>query len=140
MNTSMIPVALSSWQIGVGITLLFVLIVYVFIVSSFFSIWLRAFLAGAPIKFPRLIAMRLRGVPVSLIIDAHITSVKAGVSIDVDNLEAHHLAGGNVIETVQAVIAADKADVEFDWQHACAIDLASKITGKSVLEELQNLL
>jgi uncharacterized protein YqfA (UPF0365 family) len=43
------------------------------------------------------------------------------------------LAGGSVIQTVQAVIAAEKANVEFDWQRAYALDLASIVTGKSIL-------
>ena len=60
--------------------------------------------------------------------------------VDIHNLEAHHLAGGDVFQTVQAVIAAKKANLEFDWQRACALDLASKITGKSVLQELHDLL
>ena len=85
------------------------LLVVAFVIINFFSIWLRALLSGAPVGFPTLIAMRLRGVPASLVVDARITSVKAGIAMDANDLEAHYLAEGNVIQTVQALIAADKA-------------------------------
>ena len=52
-------------------------------------------------------------------------------------MEAHYLAEGNVIQTVRALIAADKANIALDWQRACAIDLATKGTGKSVLEAVR---
>ena len=81
--------------------------------------------------------MSLRAVPVSLIVDARITAVKAGLTLSTDQLEAHYLADGNVDETVQALIAADKANITLNWQKACAIDLATKGTGKSVIEAVR---
>ena len=137
MNTSILPLALASWQVGVGAVILLGLVVLILVISAFFMTWLRAFLAGAYVGFPTLIAMRLRGVPASLIVDARITAVKAGISISANELEAHYLAEGNVIQTVQAIIAADKANIGLDWQRACAIDLATKGTGKSVLEAVR---
>lgn len=137
MNTSTLSLALASWQIGFGAVLLLVLVVLALVVSAFFMTWLRAFLAGAYVGFPTLIAMRLRGVPASLIVDARITAVKAGISVSANDLEAHYLAEGNVIQAVQAIIAADKANIGLDWQRACAIDLATKGTGKSVLEAVR---
>jgi len=89
------------------------------------------------VGFPTLVAMSLRGVPVSLIVDARITAVKAGLILSTDELEAHYLAEGNVEQTVQAIIAADKAKIILDWQRACAIDLATKGTGKSVIEAVR---
>ena len=137
MNISTFPLALAGWQVGVIAVLLLALVVLVLVISAFFMTWLRAFLAGAYVGFPTLIAMRLRGVPASLIVDARITAVKAGISISANDLEAHYLAEGNVIQTVQAIIAADKANIGLDWQRACAIDLATKGTGKSVLEAVR---
>jgi uncharacterized protein YqfA (UPF0365 family) len=49
-------------------------------------------------------------------------------------LEGHYLAGGNVENTVKAIVAADKAGIELDFNRACAIDLATRGTGKTVLE------
>ena len=104
------------------------------VIVSFFSVWLRAWLAGAYVGFTELIAMRLRQVPYGMVVDARITATKAGISLAIDDIEAHFLAGGNVIPTVQALIAAQKAGITLDWDRACAIDLATKGSGKSVVE------
>jgi uncharacterized protein YqfA (UPF0365 family) len=136
MNT-LLPLGLAGWQLIVAAFLGLILLVLGIIIASFFSIWLRALLAKAPIGFLNLIAMRLRGVPGSLVVDARITASKAGIEISTDLLEAHYLAEGNLVQTVQALIAADKAGITLDWQRACAIDLATKGTGKSVLEAVR---
>ncbi len=107
------------------------------IIISFFSVWLRARLAGAPVSMLNLVAMRLRQVPYSLVTDARITARKAGIDISVDDIEAHFLAGGNVIPTIQALIAAEKAGISLNWNRACAIDLATKGTGKTVLDAVK---
>ncbi|MBP6865374.1 MAG: flotillin-like protein FloA [Candidatus Didemnitutus sp.] len=107
------------------------------IILSFFSVWLRARLAGAPVSMLNLVAMRLRQVPYALVTDARVTARKAGIDISVDEIEAHFLAGGNVIPTVQALIAAEKAGIELNWNRACAIDLATKGSGKSVVEAVR---
>ncbi|RYD36064.1 MAG: UPF0365 family protein, partial [Verrucomicrobiaceae bacterium] len=112
-------------------------LIVVGIIFSFFSVWLRAWLAGAYVGFTELIAMRLRQVPYGMIVDARITAKKAGIEIPINDIEAHFLAGGNVIPTIQALIAARKAGIELDWNRACAIDLATKGSGKSVVEAVR---
>ena len=112
-------------------------IVLLFIIISFFNVWIKAALAGAYVGFTSLIAMRLRGVPYSLVVDARITAVKAGIELSIDELEAHFLAGGGLIPTVQAIIAAMKAGISLNWERACAIDLATKGSGKSVVEAVR---
>lgn len=107
------------------------------IVLSFFNVWLRALLAGAPVRMSSLIAMRLRRVPYALIVDARITAVKAGINLSVDELEAHYLAEGNLISTVQSLIAANKAGIALNFPRACAIDLATKGSGKTVIEAVR---
>ncbi len=108
-----------------------------FVVLSFFSVWLRALLAQAPVSILNLIAMRLRGVPYSMIVDARVTAAKAGLMFTTDSLEAHYLAGGNVVATIEALIAAEKAGMGLDFIRACAIDLATKGTGKSVVDAVR---
>lgn len=108
-----------------------------FIVFSFFSTWLKAMLNGAPVSMLNLLGMRLGGVPYNLVVEARITAVKAGISLTTDKISAHYLAGGNVVPTVQAIIAAQKAGIELDWDRACAIDLATKGSGKSVIEAVR---
>ncbi|MFM8763836.1 MAG: flotillin-like protein FloA [Spartobacteria bacterium] len=108
-----------------------------FILLNFFGTWLRAKLADAPVSFAKLIGMRLRRVPMGLVVDSRITAVKAGINLDTDPLEAHYLAGGNVSHVVLALIAADKAALQLDFNRACAIDLAIKGTSKTVLEAVR---
>ena len=119
-----------------GIVLLGALVM-AFILLNFFGTWLRAKLADAPVSFAKLIGMRLRRVPMGLIVDSRITAVKAGINVDTDPLEAHYLAGGNVSHVVLALIAADKAALQLDFNRACAIDLAIKGTSKTVLEAVR---
>ena len=126
---------LINWII-IGV-LVVVGLVVTLVILSFFTTWLKALLAKAPVGFPTLLAMRLRGVPVGLIVDARVTAVKASLPLTTDQLEAHYLAEGNVVQTVQAIIAAAKANIELSWDRACAIDLATRGTSKSVLEAVR---
>jgi uncharacterized protein YqfA (UPF0365 family) len=115
---------------------LFVFILAVILIN-FFGLWLRARIANAPVSIGKMIGMRLRKVPVGLIVDNRITAVKAGLDIASDPLEAHYLAGGDVSHVILALIAADKAGISLDFNRACAIDLATKGTGKTVLEAVR---
>jgi uncharacterized protein YqfA (UPF0365 family) len=112
-------------------------VVLVLILANFFGVWLRAKIADAPVAFAKLIGMRLRRVPVGLIVDSRVTAVKAGLPLETDSLEAHYLSGGNVSHVVLALIAADKAGITLDFNRACAIDLAIKGTSKTVLEAVR---
>src|SRR6266567_3835654 len=122
----------------VGIAVLAVFgFVFAIILFNFFGIWLRARIANAPVGMGKMIGMRLRRVPVGLIVDNRITAVKAGIEVPSDPLEAHYLAGGDVTQVILALIAADKAGISLDFNRACAIDLATKGTGKTVLEAVR---
>src|ERR1700758_5812887 len=122
--------------VGLAVAAVFAL-VFAIILFNFFGIWLRARIANAPVGMGKMIGMRLRRVPVGLIVDNRITAVKAGLEIPTDPLEAHYLAGGDVNQVILALIAADKAGISLDFNRACAIDLATKGTGKTVLEAVR---
>jgi len=126
------PVTLVLWAL-LGI----VLLVFVLMVATFASIWIRALFSGAPVKFTELVALRLRRVPVGMIVDTRITAVKSGLPLTIDDLSTHYLAGGAVEMVVLALIAARKAGIHLDFDRACAIDLATKGTGKTVLEAVK---
>ena len=104
---------------------------------SFFGTWLKARLNGAPVSVLNLLGMRLGGVPYGLVVEARITAVKAGIPLETDKIAAHFLAGGNVVPTVQALVAAQKAGIALNWDRACAIDLATKGSNKSVVEAVR---
>ena len=101
--------------IGVGV------LVVAVIIFSFFSVWLRASLAGAPVGMLNLLAMKLRQVPFSLIVDARVTARKAGIVIPIDDIEAHYLAGGNVVPTwCRRSSPPRRPSLSLDWRQACA--------------------
>lgn len=62
-----------------------------------------------------------------------IKGTKAGLLLNVNQLEAHYLAGGNVDNVVDALIAAHRAQIDLSFEQAAAIDLA----GRNVLEAVQ---
>lgn len=111
--------------------------IFFLILVKFFNIWLRAKVSNASVSFFKLIGMWLRRVPVAMIVDNRITSVKAGLDYETDQLEAHYLAGGDVNNVVLALIAADKAGLGLNFDRACAIDLAVKGTRKTVLDAVR---
>src|SRR5215213_2581721 len=113
------------------------LFVFVLVIATFASVWLRALFSGARVTITELIALRLRRVPVGMIVDSRITAVKSGLPLSIDDLSTHYLSGGNVEMVVLALIAAKKAGIHLDFDRACAIDLATKGTGKTVLEAVK---
>lgn len=119
-----------------GVVAVFGLVILIILIN-FFGVWFRAKLAGAPVPFAKLVGMRLRRVPVGMIVDNRITSVKAGMPLESDELEAHFLSGGSVTNVVLALIAAHKAGITLNYDRACAIDLAIKGTSKTVLEAVR---
>lgn len=96
-------------------------------------LWLSAKFANVEISLFQLLFMRFRRVPPTTIVNAMVTSHKAGLPIERDMLEAHYLAGGNVDRVIRALISADKANIELDFRAATAIDLA----GRDVFEAVQ---
>jgi uncharacterized protein YqfA (UPF0365 family) len=97
------------------------------------GLWLSARFAGVQVSIPTLVGMRLRRVPPRDIIEPLISAHKAGLGLEVSQMEAHYLAGGRVARVVQAMISADRATIELPWRRATAIDLA----GRDVLEAVQ---
>lgn len=120
----------------VSTTLIIVLVIV--LLSIFFTmvpigLWITAFFSGVKIKLGNLIGMRLRRVVPSRIINPLIKATKAGLDVNVNELEAHYLAGGNVNALVDALIAAQRAEIPLEFERAAAIDLA----GRNVLEAVQ---
>jgi uncharacterized protein YqfA (UPF0365 family) len=144
MNTILNPVLAQGSVLGsnpvqtilYGVGLL-VLLVVAILILNFGMIWIRALFSGAKVTFTELIALRLRNVPVGLVVDTRITGVKSGLDLSIDDLSTHYLAGGSIEMVVQALIAAQKAGIRLDFDRACAIDLATKGTGKTVLEAVK---
>ncbi len=98
------------------------------------ALWISAFFAGVRVQiFKDLVGMRLRKVPPRAIVQPKISATKAGLQVDLDRMEAHYLAGGNVEAVILALISADKANIDLTFERAASIDLA----GRDVLEAVK---
>lgn len=98
------------------------------------GLWITAVSAGVGgVNLTSLIGMRLRRVPQDRVILPLIAASKAGIPVNLDQLETHYLAGGNVDRIVNALISAHRAQIPLTFQKAAAIDLA----GRNVLEAVQ---
>ncbi len=110
-----------------------VLLIFLFIIGQYISLWFQALLSGARVRLIDLIMMRFRKVRPQEIVFNRISAKKAGIDLPSDYLESHYLAGGRVTNVVRAMIAADKAKIELPWDRATAIDLA----GRDILEAVK---
>ncbi len=117
--------------IAIGVASLFGLwIIFYFIPVG---LWFTALLSGVKVSLLQLVFMRWRKVPPQVIVRSMISATKAGLTVTRDDLEAHYLAGGSVTSVVNALISADKANMDLSFKVATAIDLA----GRDVLEAVQ---
>ncbi len=119
------------WWVVIGMLALLAL----FVIISFFAfgaLWIQAFAASARVSMLSLIGMYFRQVKAPIIVHAKIMAAQAGLDITSKNgiltqrLEAHYLAGGNVMKVIQAIIAAHRAGIDLDFDRAAAIDLAGR--------------
>ena len=124
--------------LAIGIVGLIVLF-FGWMVMSYGKLWFQAFMSKADIKLLSLVGMGFRQVNPRVIVSAKIRAGQAGLDINVhdgistERLEAHYLAGGNVLNVIHAIIAAHRAGIDLDFDRAVAIDLA----GRDVLEAVQ---
>ncbi|MBB5180819.1 uncharacterized protein YqfA (UPF0365 family) [Planomicrobium koreense] len=120
--------------IGLGAIIIGIIIVLaIFFTFVPITLWISALAAGVRISIFTLIGMRLRRVIPSRIVNPLIKASKAGLTVTINQLESHYLAGGNVDRVVNALIAAHRANIELPFERAAAIDLA----GRDVLEAVQ---
>lgn len=121
-----------------GLSLVIIIAIVLFLVVFLYfvpiGLFITAYFSGVKVKiFRDLVGMRLRKVPPVIIVRSMITATKAGLTIDQQNLEAHYLAGGNVLKVINALVSADKANINLTFERATAIDLA----GRDVLEAVK---
>lgn len=121
-----------------NIVYLVILGVIVTLFALFFSfvpvgLWISALAANVKVSIGTLIGMRLRRVSPSKIVLPLIKAIKAGLTVTVNELEAHYLAGGNVNQVIDALIGAHRADMNLPFERAAAIDLA----GRDVLQAVK---
>ena len=122
-------------ELWVVFTIIIAIVLFLWLFFSFIPIalWISAVAANVKIGILTLVGMRLRKVPPVKIVNPQIKAVKAGLDVSITKLEAHYLAGGNVDRVINALIAAQRANIALEFERAAAIDLA----GRDVLEAVQ---
>jgi uncharacterized protein YqfA (UPF0365 family) len=124
--------------VGIGILVLFGFAIFM-LIAKYFKLWLQAYMSNARVSMLSLIGMGLRQVNSRVIVEGKIMAMQAGVGTDpttgitTRRLEAHYLAGGDVPRVINAIIAAQRADIDLDFDKAAAIDLA----GRDVLDAVR---
>ncbi|MFN7735363.1 MAG: flotillin-like protein FloA [Pirellula sp.] len=114
-------------------------LVSLIVLWNFGSLWLQALMSGADVSMASLIGMYFRQVRSAVIVNAKVMAAQAGLGIDrrsgisTQRLEAHYLAEGNVMNVLNAIIAAHRAGIDLDFDRAAAIDLA----GRDVLDAVR---
>jgi uncharacterized protein YqfA (UPF0365 family) len=121
--------------VGLGLLLGLFALTLLLLIFNYGQLWFQAFWSKAPVAFLELLGMSLRKVNARTIVQAKIMATQAGIGRDTSarRLEAHYLAGGDVPRVIRALIAAHRADLDLDFDRACAIDLA----GRDVLDAVQ---
>ena len=117
------------------IILAFVILILVILFFRFFPVglWISAAASGVHISIFSMVGMRLRRINPSKVVLPMIKATKAGLQLNMNELEAHLLAGGSVDRVVDALIAAQSADISLEFEQSRAIDLA----GRNVLEAVK---
>jgi uncharacterized protein YqfA (UPF0365 family) len=123
---------------GIVIAILLALLVAGALIN-YGALWFQAYMSSADVSLLSLIGMSFRQVKPGMIVTAKIMGRQAGLSIDrrqgmsTARLEAHYLAGGDVMHVIRAIIAAHRAGIDLDFDRAAAVDLA----GRDVLDAVQ---
>ena len=115
------------------VPILVVILIFVFLSMVPVGLWITARFSGVAISMAALVAMRFRKVRPSLIVNALIKSHQAGIIIKSQDLESHYLSGGDVNQVVDALIAAERANIDLTFEQAAAMNLA----GRNVFEAVQ---
>ncbi len=119
----------------VALGIFLVLLVVIFAIVPI-KTWFVALVSGAHISMSRLIGMKMRRIKVAPIVDAYIMAKKAGIKIDITELETHQLAGGDIQKVINALISAHSAKIDLPVDLAKAIDLAGRDVNLAVRQSV----
>jgi uncharacterized protein YqfA (UPF0365 family) len=114
----------------IGMVALF-LLAFGLIMAQNGKLWFQAYMSKADITLLSLVAMGFMRINRRMMVDAKVRAKQAGLDISetgasTRRLQAHYLAGGNVVNLIHALIAAERAGIDLDFDRATAIDLAGR--------------
>ena len=106
-----------------GIIAVVFVVVCVFLSFVPLGLWISALSSGVHVSMGALIGMKIRHIKPHRLVQPLIKANKAGLGLNISQLETHFLAGGNVDRVINALIAAQRANIPMAFEKACAIDL-----------------
>ncbi len=110
----------------VGIVFLVFVLLCIFLSFVPVGLWISALASGVRVGWGTLIGMKIRRIQPKRLVYPLIKATKAGLKLTISQLETHFLAGGNIDRVVNALIAAQRANIDLPFEKACAIDLAGR--------------
>ena len=123
MNLLAVASDFPGWVVPVIIVAVLLLILLLFLpIGTYFV----AAVSGAHVSMGRLVGMKMRRIKYKMLVDVYIRAKKAGLDIDIADLESHIMAGGNISNVVNALISAHSANIDLSLEAAKAIDLAGR--------------
>ena len=126
--------AMNVGKVALYVLLTLAFLAFLFVFLRYANLYIRSVLTKAGVGLFDMVAMSLRRVAPSIIVNARVNLVQARIDdIDKRDLEAHYLAGGNVHSVVRSLIAANRAGIDLDFRTAAGIDLA----GRDVLDAVK---
>ena len=123
---SLLALAFYWWILIAVVAVLLIALLVICIILVPMHTWFRALMSGAHISMFRLVGMKLRKVDYKKIVNQYILARKAGIKIYDSEIETHMMAGGNVEQVIDALIAAHSAKLDLSIEQAMAIDLAGR--------------
>ena len=111
------PIAVVLGAAAIALLLLLVLPV-----RTFF----RGLSSGVRIDFLQLVFMQLRKVSPKVIMNALIMATQGGLQITRNEVEAHYMAGGDVMAVIAAMITAEENGVALSFEKASKAQLAGE--------------
>lgn len=121
--------------------LFFAIVLTIFVLGGG-MLWTRAMLSRVRISWWHIMYLRFKRIPQDLIVNTMIKAREAGITLTTAEMESHYLAGGDIKNVVEALIAAKNADKELTpdlklnltFAIAASIDLAKYNILKAVEE------
>ena len=123
MNALLAAGGFPGWAIALIVVGVLLILVLIFVPIG---TWFIALVSNSHVSMARLIGMKLRRIKYRTLVDVYIRAKKAGLDIDIAELESHVMAGGNISNVVNALISAHSANISLSLQSAKAIDLAGR--------------
>lgn len=107
---------MESFWVGVLIVVAFIVVLLVFFNLFPLGLWISATASGVKVNISTLIGMRFRRINPAKIVKAYIKATKAGLDVDMNEMEAHFLAGGNVDRVIDALITSQSAAIPLEFE------------------------